>query len=333
MYLDNGCHIVEERFKNFMFGFNAMHNQKGRRLQVGVMYSCGIDSTVLLDVVNKFKDVYDYNVKILYVSFDDFAQSERADALAIQVAKEYKNEVKFSICSLKSKTGSVKEEARNAMKDLGFSEAFDLILTGHHADDQLETVLFRLFRGTGVEGLRGMDYVTEFIRDKETRLFGKPFLDIPKAALIDYGRLTDLTFIEDETNFNVDMSDRNYIRHNIIPLVDHRFNLSSILNTIENIKEYVSDTQQRNTDLDIYSGEWNVNDFFNLSIGNRVFLIREYFRTIHGYNFSQSVVKELRKKLEDDMTDLCISLGNSFMLVKDKNVIKVDYVKSVSESV
>ena len=330
MFCENGLHWAEEKFKNFMAGFNYLHNNSNKRLNIGVLYSCGIDSSVLLDIVVKYREIYQYDVTMLYISFNDFKKAKEADDLALKMAEEYNINIKHSVCNLNLRQTGIKEEARNCMKDLGFSEKFDLILTGHHADDQLETVLFRLFRGSGVDGLKGMEYITEFTRENEKRLFGKPFLEVKKSVIIDYARFSKIRFIEDDTNYNVDLSDRNYIRNNIIPLIEYRFNLNSINLTIENIKQFVKEHNEKQTSLDIYSGEWSINDFINLTPGNRVFVVREYFRVMHGYNFSHKVITEIRKKIEQDLSDLCIDLGNSFVLVRDKNTIKVDYVKSVT---
>ena len=329
MFCENGLHLAEEKFKNFMAGFNYLHNPKNKKLKIGILYSCGIDSSVLLDIAVKYQATFNFEVTMLYISFNDFARSKEADNLAMMLATEYKIDMKHSVCNLANRFSGIKEEARNCMKDLGFSENFDLILTGHHADDQLETVLFRLFRGSGVDGLKGMEYITEFVREDEKRLFGKPFLEVRKTAIIDYARFSKIHFIEDETNYNVDVSDRNYIRNNIIPLIEYRFNVNSIILTIENIKQFVKEYNEKQTNLDIYSGEWCINDFINLTPGNRVFVVREYFRVMHGYNFSHKVIAEIRKKIEHDLSDLCIDLGNSFVLIRDKDKIKVDYVKSV----
>ena len=94
----------------------------------------------------------------------------------------------------------------------------DLLLLAHHADDQVETVLFRLFRGGRVLGLEGMPV---------TRAIGKaallrPLLEIPRTDIEKYARERKLSWREDPTNAEVD-ADRHHIRHNIIPVIDRRF--------------------------------------------------------------------------------------------------------------
>ena len=320
--------IVEDYFKNFMAGYNYNYNRSGNPIKVGILYSTGVDSSVLLHVANMYKETFNLEITILYISFNDFKNSEKADDIAKQMSEIYDNKIKLDVCDLLNKSSGVKIMARDSMKELALSENFDIVLTGHHTDDQIETVLFRLFRGSGVDGLCGMEYISEFVKDGRKVLFGKPFLEISKVDIIEYARLYDVTFIEDETNYNTDNSDRNYIRNEIVPIIKTRFNTHSINTTINNIKQYVKDQDNKNLNIDIYSGTWSVSDFISLSIGNRLFVIREYFRVIHGYNFNQKTLGELRRRLEEDISDLCVHLNNGFMVVKNKEFINCEYSKS-----
>ena len=119
-----------------------------------------------------------------------------------------------------SDRGSLEARAREARYNV-FEQYLvegDLLLLAHHADDQVETVLFRLFRGGRVLGLEGMPV---------TRAIGKaalhrPLLEIPRTDIEKYARERKLSWCEDPTNAEVD-ADRNYIRHNIMPVIDGRF--------------------------------------------------------------------------------------------------------------
>lgn len=94
----------------------------------------------------------------------------------------------------------------------------DLLLLAHHRDDQAETVLMRLARGAGVDGLAGMP---------ATRALGhaqlaRPLLGTPRAALVDYAREAGLDWIEDPGNAAIDF-DRNYLRRAVLPLLERRW--------------------------------------------------------------------------------------------------------------
>ncbi|MFM1814459.1 MAG: tRNA(Ile)-lysidine synthase [Pseudomonadota bacterium] len=81
-----------------------------------------------------------------------------------------------------------------------YGESRSAIVTGHHQEDQAETVLMRLARGSGVEGLTGMQPVTEF--DGVGLL--RPLLDVPKARLVKTLETAGMTWIEDPSNDNED---------------------------------------------------------------------------------------------------------------------------------
>jgi len=94
----------------------------------------------------------------------------------------------------------------------------DLLLLAHHADDQVETLLFRLFRGSRVPGLEGMPAERTIGR---ARLF-RPLLSVPRAEILQWAREQDLTWVEDPTNQDL-TPDRNYIRHRVLPVIRERW--------------------------------------------------------------------------------------------------------------
>jgi len=328
-------HLVKLNFLNFINRYRITHNNTDT-INLGILYSCGVDSSVLLDIANRFKDKLNLNITILYVCFNDFQNSKDADNLAIKMAELYHNKIITDVCDLSSAKHlglSIKEMARKAMKSIAFRNEFDLVLTAHHADDQIETVLFRLFRGAGIEGLTGMEHLSEFKHDGQTRTFGKPFLDIKKSDINEYARTNVIHFIEDDTNYNIDTSDRNYIRNNIIPLVEHRFNINSILLTIKNLKEYNEEKFERNINVDINSGKWHINDIINLSPGNRLFVIREYFRKIHGFNLSKKSLDDIKKRLDDDFKEMYINLPNNWVIAREGDYLVCSNVNKISAKV
>lgn len=95
-------------------------------------------------------------------------------------------------------------------------QGFDLIVLGHHQQDQAETILFRLFRGTDLRGLMGM----QVLRDE---LWFRPLLLMPKDQIVQEARHRGLLYIEDETNQDTSYA-RNYIRHQLLPQLKTQFN-------------------------------------------------------------------------------------------------------------
>jgi tRNA(Ile)-lysidine synthase len=94
----------------------------------------------------------------------------------------------------------------------------EVLVTAHHQDDQVETLLLQLFRGAGVAGLAAMPAITKFGPGRLAR----PLLDVPRAALEAYARTHGLRWSEDPTNAETIYA-RNYLRHRVLPAIRQRW--------------------------------------------------------------------------------------------------------------
>ncbi len=90
----------------------------------------------------------------------------------------------------------------------------DVLVTAHHRDDQVETVLLHLVRGTGAHGLAGMAPLREFASGLHIR----PLLEISHQKIADYARSRHLQWVIDASNEDTSLS-RNYMRHEIVPKI------------------------------------------------------------------------------------------------------------------
>jgi tRNA(Ile)-lysidine synthase len=96
--------------------------------------------------------------------------------------------------------------------------AGDYLLTAHHRNDQAETVLLQLLRGSGLKGLASMPFCQTFANAYLMR----PLLDFTRSDLYEYAQKHQLNWIEDESNINLRFN-RNFIRHQVLPLVQQRW--------------------------------------------------------------------------------------------------------------
>jgi len=99
------------------------------------------------------------------------------------------------------------------LREVAESEGARLVVTAHTADDQVETVLHRLFRGTGLAGLAGMTPVRELV---EGIVLVRPMLAISAAAARDFLRAQGQAWREDATNADTRYA-RNLLRHDLLP--------------------------------------------------------------------------------------------------------------------
>lgn len=135
------------------------------------------------------------------------------------VAQDLAVEIKVESVAVGSHA-SPEAQARNARYD-----AFErymvkdaILLLAHHLDDQVETVLFRLIRGAGPSGLRGIP---------ESRALGagkilRPFLGISRSQIEEYAAVIPLESVEDPSNEDTAV-DRSFLRHQVLPLIAERW--------------------------------------------------------------------------------------------------------------
>lgn len=93
------------------------------------------------------------------------------------------------------------------------------ILAGQHADDQAETVLHQLLRGTGLAGLAAMGEVRQLASGQQ---LVRPLLGQPRSAIEEYAAQRGLAWITDESNEDTTYT-RNFIRHELLPFIEGRF--------------------------------------------------------------------------------------------------------------
>ena len=191
-----------------------------RRLWVG--YSGGVDSHVLLDILAKtFQHLPEFHVGALHVHHgisehaDDWVEHCEKVCSALQVP------LTVLMVDGKVREGrspeEVAREARFQAIEQFLAEDEALVLA-HHEEDQAETILLRLFRGTGPYGLGGIPEKSKVGKGELIR----PFLKISKEEILSYAKEHHLAWIEDESNHNTRF-DRNFLRHEIMPVIAARW--------------------------------------------------------------------------------------------------------------
>ena len=189
---------------------------RGKRVAVGL--SGGIDSVVLLHILHGLAPRL--GCKLLAVHVNHGLSPNAGDwqrfcsAFCLDLGVPFKA-VKVKIKKQKFGLEAAAREARRAaLTKLGV----DAIAFGHHLDDQAETVLFNLLRGTGLDGASGMPAVGALGRKQLLR----PLLGVPREAIRAYAAEHHLGWIEDESNADETLT-RNFIRRRVGPLLEERF--------------------------------------------------------------------------------------------------------------
>ncbi|SDP18067.1 tRNA(Ile)-lysidine synthase [Selenomonas ruminantium] len=143
---------------------------------------------------------------------------------------------------------SLEQAARNLryefLERVRQTQGYDCIATAHHADDQAETVLMRILRGTGVKGLGAMRPQS----GAEGRIV-RPLLGFTKAELLAYCRQEQIPYREDATNFEADCT-RNRLRLELLPQLQREYNpeISRALCQLADVAAEENDFLQREID-------------------------------------------------------------------------------------
>lgn len=200
----------------------------GSRLLLAV--SGGVDSRVMLDLFAALQEKWALALAVGHVHHQLRGADADADAAFVEkLAGDYrlafllqKIEVRQYAAthhlSLEAAGRKLRYRALNAMRQQAGCEA---IVTAHTGDDQAETVLAHLLRGSGLTGLGGMRLKRVFSEGTATIL--RPLLPFSRRQILTYARQRDLCWREDASNADVALR-RNRIRHELLPLLQTRFN-------------------------------------------------------------------------------------------------------------
>ncbi len=186
-----------------------------------VGFSGGLDSVVLLDLLHRHARTGARSVSAVHVhhglspNADQWAEfcarfcAERAIALAVE-----------RVNVDRQSPDGLEAAARAARYAVFAARREPIVALAHHLDDQAETVVLQLLRGTGLKGIAAMPELRA-LPGGACRLF-RPLLAIARAELAAYAQARRLEWIEDESNASLG-HDRNYLRHQVAPLLDARF--------------------------------------------------------------------------------------------------------------
>ncbi len=208
-------------------GFSAralarvLHDHLSGSVAVKIAYSGGVDSHALLHAVTGLRQSNPWAVSAIHVNHGLHPHAPAWAEHCLAVCQRL-----GVVCAVEHLEVQVigtegLEAAARRLRYATFARhigAGEALLTAHHLDDQAETVLLQLLRGTGVRGLAGMPVVMVFSRGTLVR----PMLGFTRAELLSYAQQHRLQWIEDTSNRDLGRS-RNFMRHQVLPLLEQRW--------------------------------------------------------------------------------------------------------------
>lgn len=212
------------------------HPDAERAPRIWVGLSGGLDSSVLAVLATKR-----WPDKIHLIHINHHLQTAAGDWAAHCRAMAERLSVPIAVMDVRVSAQASPENAAREARYQAFRDCLgndELLLLAHHADDQIETVFYRLLRGAGLDGLSGMP---------QSRSLGcgqlwRPWLKAPRSALERAAQELDLTWVDDPSNQQTD-ADRNFLRRQVLPLVEQRW--PRYRETVERARQHVSVAAQR----------------------------------------------------------------------------------------
>lgn len=276
--------------------------------RVLIALSGGVDSTALILALARSRSIHNLELEAAHFnhhlrgmeSIEDESHCERlCQQLGIALHRgDARREQDKTIRGNSQSEDTLRRKRYSFLEETARSIKAQFILTGHNLDDQAETILFRLFRGTALAGMKG---IMPFRQVNAGPWLIRPLLGINRAEIARYVLSRAITVCEDSSNANCRYT-RNFIRHQIMPPLKDRF--PAVLRQIENFARAAS------VDEDYLNG-----------------IARQFYKE-HGLTSSKWSVEEL-KGLHQAIIDRVIALSLS-----NRNItVTTDLIKAVREQI
>ncbi len=198
-----------------------MQLQKFSGKKICVAFSGGVDSTALLHFLLENREKYGYFLSAVHCEHGIRGEESLSDkAFAEKICRDWGVElflfsadcIALAAREKKSLETAAREFRLNSFQALVDEGKADYIATAHHVNDEAETVLFRLARGSSLSGARGI--LTE------NGWLIRPFLTWTKEEILKYAKENSLSYCEDKTNFEL-FATRNKLRLEILPALEN----------------------------------------------------------------------------------------------------------------
>lgn len=204
-----------------------------------IAYSGGVDSQVLLHATAQLikKQIIKNSLAVCHIhhglseNADEWLHFAKKQSETYQ-ASFYYQKVTLTLSKQKSLEALARDARYQALTEM--TSEHDILVTGHHGDDQAETFLLALKRGSGLAGLSAMSIKTRL----NQRLLIRPLLRISREEIEQYAYHYQLSWVNDESNKD-NVYDRNFLRNNVLPTLTERW--PAIKKTINRSAEHCQD--------------------------------------------------------------------------------------------
>ncbi len=309
---------------NRIVDFLKKYNLQDKTVIVG--FSGGYDSMCLLDILSKIRDLpefFDFEVIAAHFNHNWRGEESLREQEVCRLFAASRG-IEFYTKNAPSSLRKTENDARIARYEF-FEEAYeefdaDAVFTAHNKDDNAETVLYRVIKGTGIIGLRGIS--------EKRKYFYRPFLKTYRSEILQYCIDNNLNPNNDSSNSNTDYK-RNFLRLDVIPTLEKinpevkdALNILAENATSDNeiIEEYLSTLRPKVFDVD----KIRVEEYKKLSKSIKKRFVYEYIQLL-GLDYDSKKVNEIFDFIEantDKKNGSTLSLTTAMWLYTDNKIIE-----------
>ena len=218
------------------------HTDLSKSIFIG--YSGGPDSTALVHLLSILNAKQELNLKAIHINHNLSKHSSIWENHCVETCSKLNVNLITKSIEIKVDGGGLESASRKARYRV-FEKILtrdDQLLLGHHIDDVAETLIMRLMRGTGPDGIEG----PKLKRSLGQGVLVRPFLGVSKKEILDYLKKHNIDYIKDDSNLSSDF-DRNYLRNEIFPMLEKKWNNFS--NRVSNFSKIIKDRNDNYSDL------------------------------------------------------------------------------------
>lgn len=291
--------------------------------------SGGKDSMVMLDLFNCFKDELKLNLVVCHFNHSLRENADNDEKFVKSQCKKYGLKFyskKEDVLLFSNENKLSTEEGARFLRykffdEIKRTENLDYIATAHNKNDLAETVIMRILRGTGINGLIG-------IQSERGDLI-RPILDFSRDEIERYIEENKIPFVEDETNFE-DMYLRNKIRLNLFPMLKNEYN-PKIIDALSRLSNIAFDYSSISREY-IASKEgilWEFSEGKILVDVKKLKLQSKSFRNIMYREFFEFVSKDpdgINFKIIEEIDNLIFAKTGKYIEIKNV-IFKNEYDK------
>lgn len=305
--------------------------ENGDRIVVG--FSGGPDSVFLVEMLLKLREKVDFDIVLVHINhLLRGEEAQRDEDFSINYGKSKGLKVfarKINITSLGKEKGLSLEEAGREARYSFYKEVLEKsnsnkIALAHNKDDQIETFMFRLTRGTGLSGLEG-------IATKRDRYI-RPISEIYKSEIVNYLDENNISYCIDSTNLENEFT-RNSIRIDLIPFIEKRYNpkfKDKIFSLIEEIRD-INIFIEKEIEQFSYDETINIESILKFPKSIRGKILSKYLYK-YGLEVNRKKISLIESILEKGGSQE-ISLDSQYILKKEYNILKIQKINLIKNNI